>query len=340
MQEKNLTGRKLHIEFLRIVAAFLVIVNHTNSRIFLGTQPSALWLGSVSYFFVSKIAVPVFLMIMGAVLLSKQDSYKKYFSRIVRIAVAVIVFSTMMYLYYGGTNILIGIREIFNSTHPPYWYLYMYLGLLLILPFMQKIAQTLDKKEMQMLLFVTVAIGGVAPMLQNIGFTVHDAFFYGLFSPYVGLVFAGYYVEKHMNITPKTAVISAVAFVALVAAQVLVTLKSYYSRNGVDYLWLDDAKFLPITASAVCFYIVIKYIFANTNLFAKQAKAVCFVGGLTFGVYLMADLAMMTLSPVYKTMAQSMPVMVAMIIFQVAIFVGAALLTAILKCIPLVKKLL
>lgn len=37
------TGRRIHIEFLRIAGAFLVIVNHTNSSIFLVRAPSITW---------------------------------------------------------------------------------------------------------------------------------------------------------------------------------------------------------------------------------------------------------------------------------------------------------
>lgn len=66
---RNTETRKVYIEFLRIAAAFLVIVNHTNSRIFLRLSPSPTWLCSLTYFFVCKTAVPLFLFIMGALLL-------------------------------------------------------------------------------------------------------------------------------------------------------------------------------------------------------------------------------------------------------------------------------
>lgn len=75
----NHSSRQVHIEFLRIVAAFLVIVNHTNSRIFLARAPSATWFASVTYFFICKIAVPLFLMIMGALLLEKHDTHQSPF---------------------------------------------------------------------------------------------------------------------------------------------------------------------------------------------------------------------------------------------------------------------
>lgn len=71
-------NRKVYLDFLRILACFLVIVNHTNSDIFLNSSIGITWFVSITYFFICKIAVPLFVMISGAVLLGKKDSYKKY----------------------------------------------------------------------------------------------------------------------------------------------------------------------------------------------------------------------------------------------------------------------
>lgn len=78
-------GKKTYIEFLRIAAAFLVIVNHTNSGIFLSRTPSPTWLCSLTYFFICKIAVPLFMFIMGALLLGKDDTPKRSAERLLHI---------------------------------------------------------------------------------------------------------------------------------------------------------------------------------------------------------------------------------------------------------------
>ncbi len=70
-------SRKAYIEFLRILACFLVIVNHTAHSIFLLINPSLTWFSSLTWFFISKIAVPIFLFISGALLLKKQDMPRK-----------------------------------------------------------------------------------------------------------------------------------------------------------------------------------------------------------------------------------------------------------------------
>lgn len=82
-----------YIELLRIIACFLVIVNHTNSVIFLNNTPHVpLWWYSVGIFLLSRIAVPIFIMITGATILSKRENYKKSLKRVFRVIGAVIIF--------------------------------------------------------------------------------------------------------------------------------------------------------------------------------------------------------------------------------------------------------
>ena len=121
------------IEFLRILACFLVIVNHTNSKIFLNAVPSLGWFVSLTYFFVSKIAVPLFVMISGYLLLGQEDTYKKNYLRILRIIGAWLGGSLFYYLYYIrlgkvgtfeiGDFLTRIIREPITAS---FWYLYMY----------------------------------------------------------------------------------------------------------------------------------------------------------------------------------------------------------------------
>lgn len=331
--------KKLHIEVLRIIAAFLVIVNHTNSVIFLDTQPSPLWFGSISYFFVSKTAVPVFVMIMGAVLLGKQDDIKKYISRIVRIAAVIAVITPLAYVaFIGDIGVKGFVREILYSSIDLYWYLYLYIGMLVILPVMQRMAKAFSKQDMQIVILLSLVVGGFVPMLEFVGLKVHDAFFYGLFSPYIGMAFAGYYIERYMVLTKRKAVLAAAGLAVMTVLQDMMALKSYHTRGGEDYLWMDNAKFITVTIGAVCLYIFVKYIFDSKNVSAERHRAIGYIGSLTFGVYLFGEFFKEALVPLYAAASAAISPMPAVIIYEIAIFAGAAVLTAILKFIPVIKK--
>ncbi|HCW0182064.1 TPA: acyltransferase family protein, partial [Citrobacter freundii] len=81
----NYGQRVIYIDLLKILAVFLVIVNHTNSSVFVSLQPSITWFSSLVYFFVSKVAVPVFIMATGVLMLGNVSSYSKSYLRIKRI---------------------------------------------------------------------------------------------------------------------------------------------------------------------------------------------------------------------------------------------------------------
>ena len=137
--------RIFYLDVLRVLACFLVLVNHTNSSIFKGRGPSATWYLSLAYFFVSKSAVPLFLMIMGAVQLSRTESKTKYHARIRKTLVVILSF-TIFYLADAvlrkGATVTpaIAVQKLMNSPSRALWYLYLYLGLSLFIPFFQKLA--------------------------------------------------------------------------------------------------------------------------------------------------------------------------------------------------------
>ena len=83
MKMTTVKSREAFLDVLRIIACFFVIVNHTNSDIFKSATPASLtWFVSLTYFFISKIAVPIFFMISGYLLLNKADGYKKPFKEL------------------------------------------------------------------------------------------------------------------------------------------------------------------------------------------------------------------------------------------------------------------
>ena len=86
--------REVWLDVLRILAAFLVIVNHTNSDVFQSVTPeNGTWWLSVAWYALCKIAVPVFIMVSGSVLLGRVDDQHRWSGRIQRIFFALLFFS-------------------------------------------------------------------------------------------------------------------------------------------------------------------------------------------------------------------------------------------------------
>lgn len=347
--EKKTYSKKIYIEIMRIIAAFLVIVNHTNSDVFLKYSEggSVTWFLSLTYFFVSKIAVPVFLMIMGGLLLQKIDSPKKSVIRVLRMVLVVTIYSAVYYLYLHRHNpdtmsLLDFVETIFtNRTNNAFWYIYTYIGLLILLPIMQRMAAAFSKKTTTYFVFLSVGVMGLIP-LCNLFFEIKPNHYVTdiFFAPTIGLVFLGFYIEKYLNITKSMFAAASLMFVSIITLEVAYSYMRF-EDTPQSYLQLDHWQYLNITASALCFYIICKYLFTTIKFGAKTSKVLCYFGSLTFGIYLLSDLVMFITKPYYlKYAPTSEHIILITILWELVIFATCGIVTALLKLIPKFNKLI
>ena len=170
-------ARAAFLDFLRILAAFLVIVNHTNSYVFKALTPAdSQWHWSILWYYVSKTAVPIFIMISGACLLGKRDSYAKTGRRILRTLLALVLASYLYFLWDAWVNYGLWPRAVdFGALFGKiwrgeitdgFWYLPLYLGLLLTLPLWQRMASAMEKRDYEYLMALTFTVGAAWPLLS------------------------------------------------------------------------------------------------------------------------------------------------------------------------------
>ena len=337
-------SHKHHIDFLRIAAAFLVIVNHTISYIFYTNDPSPTWFVSMAYFFVSRTAVPLFLMITGALLLDKQDRSSKTAARILRIVVVGLVFSVIHFIYKNHHTLSFALLpEFFMRLWTGYvtnafWYLYLYAGLLCILPLLQKMAASFSRKQVLYLLVLSLGIGGIYPLFPIFfPYSPSAHFAAPMFSPYLGMLFAGYYIEKYMRLNVKTFLAACAIFLILISFDTAATGFLYYN-SPENYLALEERTLLPITGSAICLYIMVKYLFQTIRIPQAALHFIRHIGNQTFGIYLLADIFIQVLAFVYIGCAEHMHILLAMLIWQGSTFCLCGLLAAALRTIPQIKK--
>ena len=205
--EKTIQKKRkiVYLELLRIIACFCVIINHTNSGIFLSRTPdSKIWWVSLTYFFVSKTAVPIFLMISGVLLLGHVDTYRKWSSRMLHIFLDILIFSFFYYVWSMYTadrsvNLIEYLKLIWqrNVTNA-YWYLYLYLGILLMLPLFQRLSVNMGKREYELLILVCAVFMSTMPIVIHYmpGAAFSSYFCDPFFSEFVGIFFLGYYIPN------------------------------------------------------------------------------------------------------------------------------------------------
>lgn len=338
--------RYAFIDVLRVLACFLVIVNHTIPMVFLEISPSATWFVSMFYFYVSKVSVPVFVMIAGYTMLDKQDNYKKSMQRVIRMVAALLVFSFPYYWLQcrAGDRITYGILDYMSSVlqNPltiAFWYLYMYIGLMLMLPFIQKFVINLTKRDCQIFIGFTLFVAGTMPMIEHLwpSMTYSKLVDFAFFDSYIAMLLIGYYIKKYVVPTKKLTIAASICYVGCIIFSVYMTYHEYHRNGGVDYLFYDDRVFLANVLEAACFF----YLIQQITLKEKYAKFLKAIAGCTFGIYLISDMVYGLGQPIYYILwNMGVHAVLAMVLFQIIVFMISLVITVIMKQIPLLKKLL
>lgn len=347
-QENGLRKKNIaYIELLRIFASFFVIVNHTVTGEILAQNPGGKkWLVLTGYFFMCKIAVPVFLMISGILLLGEVDSYKKNFQRIVRIILDIVIFSLVYYIrncYENKSSIslfeffkLISSRHITNA----FWYLYLYLGILIMLPLLQRLAINMKKKDYQYLLVISVAFLGTMPILNHYFPNVeyHAMLSIPFLSEYVGIMFLGYYVHNYIDIQKKYVLLSLILMIICVGFQVYATYIEYL-KSPENYLFFDNRVFIPIIITSAAVLYLARW--AESVIHSDLVwRIIAFMGKMTFGIYLLSDLFIELYAGIHIELMFHMNILVALILYQIMVFGTGIIVTLLLKRIPFIKKII
>lgn len=293
--------RKYYIDVIKIVCIFIVCFVHSGPSGFNAFYTSTGWVQvfQTTISAVCKIAVPLFFMCTGALLLSKEESISQLWKkRVVKYIVITIIFTLLYYICLsirGNTPIDIPfiLKTMYNtwgySHSGSYWFLYSYIGFLILLPLLRLIAKGLDKNLMFYMIIVNTVACGVLPMLecwldmQDLGVKMvlitSDVFFYP---------FLGYYIEKSdfKEICTKKNVLFlfAMTIVSLVASTGC-TIK--YIRSG---FYTEECIALFQLYIAMFVYVVAKYLGDKVVLSKGWAKVTTEMGMCTFGIYLIHGL--------------------------------------------------
>ena len=141
--------RSLYIDILKIFAVYFVIYNHTSTFGFLyftKIEPGSLtFYINLFLFNFCTIAVPIFLMCSGALLLKKEDSINTLIhKRIIRYIELILVVYALNFLRHNSFSNILTTESFYNilfKTDLCTYYLWLYLAFLIILPFLQVIAK-------------------------------------------------------------------------------------------------------------------------------------------------------------------------------------------------------
>ena len=218
---------KTYLDILKVLAIFLVLWNHTGSgfELYNDVHDMPQHLVYLCCSILDKIAVPLFFMASGALLLGREESLHMILTRRVRHFALILLAASAVnyiYLYAADKNFSLydfAVRLYTGTVAGPLWYLYSYLALLLSLPFLRKLARTMRERDYFWLLalYLLTELITVADYFWFRGAQTHNWNF-TLFTSvqYVLYTLFGFYIDRvmkkgRMNLETVTLLIGASA---------------------------------------------------------------------------------------------------------------------------------
>ena len=301
------SARKVYIDFIRMIAIYLVLFNHTGANgfvLFTVERDSILYPFYLFNGIFVKIAVPLFFMTSGALLLGKQESIKTILTkRFLRFAVVLLLGSVIAYAYEclrispQEMSLLTFARILYGGQHTvAYWYLYAYLAFLLMLPFLRRLAQSMSFGEYiwMFLMYGFIQSLSILDCMVSAGSGTHNEFFsFFITTRYVFFPLMGYFIdqkleEKHFckrNLTIMGLASFAAILISCVMTHYWCSLTGLWDQDSCQKFF-NTLIFLP----AVTVFYGTKFLFLRYPFSSRTKSWITTLGGTTFGLYLIEQI--------------------------------------------------
>jgi len=280
------------IDKARISAAFAIVILHAailvQSANLIGS--GNWWIGNI-YHSLVRWAIPLFVMISGALLLDpdKSDSIKEFYKkRLARIFIPLLAWSVIYlcldYVYAAAYGIQISKQQIFlnlleGKPHFHLWFLFMIAGLYLFTPFFRLIIKNTSRKELQSLVLIMFLISAIS-FLYTEFLPGTPPVFITKFIPFIPYYFLGYLIRSNQYKPSKTLQL----FIFFLS--VSITAAGYYFsailRHSSKGIYFYGYFSFAVIIMAACILIWIKYY----HIKVLNSPNIHQIANLTLGVYL------------------------------------------------------
>jgi Uncharacterized protein conserved in bacteria len=280
MREKN-----NYFEVLRFWACIAVITIHVTAYVVVnrGLTFTNDWWIAIFLNSASRWAVPVFIMISGALLLEK-DRKVNLIYRLIRIIIPIVFWGVFFYLL----NLLVIGRLKAFSTHDlvsellkgttsyHMWYLYMLLGLYLILPIIKVFINYSSKKSIEYFLFLCFVLSGILPLLLMYrGIEMNLKASMAVWA--VGYFVLGYYLSTYKL---NSLLEKGIYFIGVISIFVAIY-GTIQINDGVNF-----NEFFFRSGSITCIPMSLAVFLLGKNFLNKKNDIIEMLSINTFGIYL------------------------------------------------------
>lgn len=299
--EQTQPQRIAYFDVLRILATFAVIVLHLSAQHWADTDVySRAWQAFNLYDSAVRWAVPVFVMISGALFLSGSQSIGHILKKNVSRLVTAFIFWSALYAVFMvnfegcPTNLIL---QQFLNGHYHMWFLFMIVGLYLIVPFLRPIVR--DEKLLRYFLLLTLIFTFLLPQIASAVSLLSwqycaefkaltGKFYYHFTLGFVPYFVLGYYlVRKEFSLTAKR-VLYALGVLGFVLTVVLTSFASRLQGAATELFYGYDS--LNVLFVCVGLFVFAKEHLNFPNLSEKCHRCIRALSRWSFGAYLVHPL--------------------------------------------------
>ena len=228
-----------------------------------------------------RFCVPVFLMLTGALVLSKDYPLKDFLrKKFIRIILPFVFWSTIYIAYKIGTgdgqdSLRWIIKQFVSGSEFHLWYVYTLIGIYLFLPLIGKWIRNSSENEILLylslwLLTFALRMPAVAEFFPKVDLTY--------FTGYLGYVILGYYLSrKTWGNAATIAITCVVSGIAITFAGTWLMSMRAGQFSGIFYQYLTP----NVVLLSGGIFVLVKYFSGE-----KTSPAVTFISRYSYGIYL------------------------------------------------------
>lgn len=344
----------LSADVVRVMAIIGVVIVHTANAVY--ARPDffgglSWWIAIVLNSF-SRISIPLFIMISGYFILSKNEKFKDSLSRTAsRIFIPLIVWFLIYVIWNAGEptfqhiNSTLLVRLLTVNVFDLY-FLIILLGLYVTAPFLRSFLARKNYSQQKIVMFALVVFGILFFAVQYLLFLCSPAISFVYWIPYIGLFVAGYFFGN--NISKTKSMHYPVGFFALSLGVTIVGNYFYYllHNNGNTLLdargclshYTDSYLSINVVVMALSAFIILMKI--NYNFIGHAARKIIYsVARASFGIYVLHVIFLDILDSWFHFFDPIAPAWLYIIVKWTVIFSLSYVSTVVLIKIPLIKKI-
>lgn len=348
-QKRENKDRLIGLDLLKIVSAFMIAVIHASSGVFNNHELGSLvWKEGLVLNAVTRFAVPVFLMISGALLLGRKISLDKAIRKAIIAGIALFVWSfafilTKKILWNDGNVIHDTLMIFFNKRVSGHlWYGYLLIWIYLFSPILNIMYESLSNKMriyfIILGLLIPSAIDSVIYYFSLDVQILQNSFFIYMNLGYISVLFMGRMIYE--NKEGISLILGGISSVIGLVLTILLT-EGISRRLGVStHTFFSELEIGNVMYAFGIMLLGCKLSWKGDNTFIK--KIIIKVSELAMGIYFSHALVMWLIGDTISfrgitfKIDNSVP---ECLLFVVIIFVTTIIMIAPLSNIPYLKKL-